>query len=46
MFEKVVPTTAKNIRGWLSNIIWGDASAHQVEDINKIAGEINGRIAS
>lgn len=46
IFEKVVPTAVKKIRGCFCNTIHGDAAAHQVEEINRIAGDINGLIAS
>lgn len=46
ILEKVVPTAAKNRRGWVCKTIWGEANPHQVEEINRIAGEINGRMAS
>lgn len=46
IFEKVVPTAVKNMRGCSCNTIWGDANAHQVEETNRIVGDINGRSAS
>lgn len=46
ILEKVVPTAAKNIRGWASKIRWGEANPHQIEEMNRIVGEISGRIAS
>jgi len=46
IFEKVAPTAEKNIRGCLCMIICGEASPHQVDEINRTTGDINGRIAS
>jgi hypothetical protein len=46
IFENVAPTAEKNIRECLCMIICGEASPHQVEEINRTADEINGRIAS
>lgn len=46
ILEKVVPTAAKNMRGWTSKILCGEANPHQVEEMNRIVGEISGRMAS
>jgi hypothetical protein len=46
IFEKVAPIAEKNMRGCFSIIIYGEPSAHQVDEINRMIGDINGRMAS